>query len=81
MSKVKNKFFFGQNSASMYDKNSQQSGHRGNIPQHNKMKMQLLNRRKHLQIIYSGGQSQDGRGVGRGDLFLSHTLIKRSFEC
>ena len=49
------KKFFGQNSASMFDKNSQQSGHRGNIPQHNKMKMQPTEQEEHLQIIYSGG--------------------------
>ena len=29
-------FFFLQNSAPIHDKNSPESGHRGNIPQHNK---------------------------------------------
>ena len=26
-------------------------------------------------------RSQDGRGIGPGDHFLPHKLIKRSFEC
>ena len=29
----------------------------------------------------SRGQSQDGGGIERGDLFLPHKFIKRSFEC
>ena len=28
-----------------------------------------------------GGWSQDGGGIGRGDHFLHHKFIKRSFEC
>ena len=26
-------------------------------------------------------QSQDGRGIGQGDHFLPHKIIKRLFEC
>ena len=31
--------------------------------------------------FFEGGRSQGGRGIGRGDHFLPHKFIKRSFEC
>ena len=33
------------------------------------------------QIWGGGEQSQNGRGIGRGDHFLPNKFIKRSFEC
>ena len=34
-----------------------------------------------LKNIFRGKQSQDGGGIGQGDLFCSHKFIKRSSEC
>ena len=28
-----------------------------------------------------GGFAEDGRGIGRGNHFLPHKFIKRTFEC
>ena len=36
---------------------------------------------KWFNNVQSGGWSQDGRGMGRGDHFLPNKFIKRSFEC
>ena len=33
------------------------------------------------EVRKTGVQSQDGRGIGQGDHFLPHKIIKRLFEC
>ena len=30
--------------------------------------------------MYSGGRSQDGRGIGQGDHFLSYKFMERTIE-
>ena len=42
--------------------------------------LQMMTAAMKLKDAYSGGRSQDGGGVGRGEHFLPHKFIKRAFK-